>query len=80
MKADTLVSTMDGVSLEALPTGLIVGSNAFVTVRNSVIAQSGSTGVSIGGSNSSGNIENTILNNNATAICQYNFEPYRPIS
>ena len=62
------VSTMDGVSLEALPTGLIVGNNAFVTVRNSVIAQSGSTGVSIGGSNSSGNIENTILNNNPTAI------------
>jgi hypothetical protein len=62
------VSTMDGVSLEALPTGLIVGSNAFVTVRNSVIAQSGSTGVSIGGTNSSGNIENTILNNNPTAI------------
>jgi hypothetical protein len=62
------VSTMDGVSLEALPTGLIVGSNAFVTVRNSVIAQSSSTGVSIGGSNSSGNIENCILNNNPTAI------------
>lgn len=62
------VSTMDGVSLEALPTGLIVGSNAFVTVRNSVIAQSSSTGVSIGGSNSAGNIENCILNNNATAI------------
>ena len=62
------VSTMDGVSLEALPTGLIVGSNAFVTVRNSVIAQSSGTGVSIGGSNSAGNIENCILNNNGTAI------------
>ncbi|MDQ3472743.1 MAG: right-handed parallel beta-helix repeat-containing protein [Acidobacteriota bacterium] len=62
------ISTMDGVSLEALPTGLIIRNNAFVTVRNSVIAQSGSTGVSIGGTNSSGNIENTILNNNPTAI------------
>jgi hypothetical protein len=62
------VSTMDGIGLEALPTGLIVGSNAFVTVRNSVIAQSSSTGVSIGGSNSAGNIENCILNNNGTAI------------
>lgn len=62
------VSTMDGIALEALPTGLIVGSNAFVTVRNSVIAQSASTGVSIGGSNSAGNIENCILNNNPTAI------------
>ncbi len=62
------VSTMDGIALEALPTGLIVGNNAFVTVRNSVIAQSSSTGVSIGGSNSAGNIENCILNNNPTAI------------
>lgn len=62
------ISTMDGVSLEALPTGLIIGNNAFVTVRNSVIAQSGNTGVSIGGTNSSGNIENCILNNNPTAI------------
>jgi hypothetical protein len=62
------VSTMDGIALEALPTGLIVGNNAFVTVRNSVIAQSSGTGVSIGGSNSAGNIENCILNNNGTAI------------
>ena len=62
------VSTMDGISLEALPTGLVVGNNAFVTVRNSVIAQTSSTGVSIGGTNSSGNIENCILNNNPTAI------------
>ena len=62
------ISTMDGISLEALPTGLIIGNNAFVTVRNSVIAQSTSTGISIGGSNSSGNIENCILNNNPTAI------------
>jgi len=62
------VATMDEVGLEGLPTGLIVDPNAFVTIRNSVIAQSSSTGVSITGSNSAGNIENCILNNNPTAI------------
>ncbi|MCM3871768.1 MAG: right-handed parallel beta-helix repeat-containing protein [Pyrinomonadaceae bacterium] len=62
------VSTMDHVSLEGLPTGLLVGNNAFVTVRNSVISQSGSTGVAITGAGATGNIENCILNNNPTAI------------
>ncbi len=60
---------LDNVRLDGLPTGLVIGNNAFVSVRNSVINLSTSTGVSITGSGTpTGSFDNVMLNNNPTAI------------
>lgn len=60
---------LDRVRLEGLPTGLVIGNNAFVSVRDSMINLSISTGVSIAGSGTpTGSFDNVMINNNPTAI------------
>jgi hypothetical protein len=64
-----VAGVLDNVRLEALPTGLLIGNNAFVSVRNSVINLSTSVGVSITGSGTpTGSFDNVMINNNPTAI------------
>lgn len=60
---------LDRVRLEGLPTGLLIGNNAFVSVRDSMINLATSTAVSISGSGTpTGSFDNVMLNNNPTAI------------
>ena len=60
---------LDRVRLEGLPTGLLIGNNAFVSVRDSMINLSTSTGVSISGSGTpTGSFDNVMINNNPTGI------------
>lgn len=60
---------LDRVRLEGLPTGLLIGNNAFVSVRDSMINLSTSIGVSITGSGTpTGSFDNVMINNNPTAI------------
>lgn len=64
-----VAGVLDNVRLEGLPTGLVIGNNAFVSVRNSLINLATSTGVSITGSGTpTGSFDNVMLNNNPTAI------------
>jgi hypothetical protein len=64
-----VAGVLDGVRLEALPTGLVIGNNAFISVRDSVINLATSTGVSITGSGTpTGSFDNVMINNNPTAI------------
>ncbi len=64
-----VAGVLDNVRLDGLPTGLVIGNNAFVSVRNSVINLATSTGVSITGSGTpTGSFDNVMLNNNPTAI------------
>jgi hypothetical protein len=60
---------LDRVRIEGLPTGLLIGNNAFVSVRDSMINLSTSIGVSITGSGTpTGSFDNVMINNNPTAI------------
>ena len=60
---------LDNVRLEGLPTGLLIGNNAFISVRNSVINLATSIGVSVTGSGTpTGSFDNVMMNNNPTAI------------
>ncbi|HEX2271700.1 MAG TPA: hypothetical protein VHH35_19290, partial [Pyrinomonadaceae bacterium] len=64
-----VAGVLDNIRLEALPTGLLIGNNAFVSVRNSLINLSTSIGVSITGSGTpTGSFDNVMINNNPTAI------------
>lgn len=64
-----VAGVLDNVRLEGLPTGLIIGNNAFISVRNSVINLSTSTGVSISGTGgATGSFDNVMINNNPTGI------------
>ncbi|HEU4711516.1 MAG TPA: hypothetical protein VFS76_08125 [Pyrinomonadaceae bacterium] len=64
-----VAGVLDRVRLEGLPTGLLIGNNAFVSVRDSVINLSTSIGVSITGSGGpTGSFDNVMVNNNPTAI------------
>jgi len=64
-----VAGVLDNVRLEGLPTGLLIGNNAFVSVRNSVINLATSIGVSITGSGTpTGSFDNVMINNNPTAI------------
>lgn len=64
-----VAGVIDNVRLEGLPTGLLIGNNAFVSVRNSVINLATSIGVSITGSGTpTGSFDNVMINNNPTAI------------
>ena len=64
-----VAGVLDNVRLEGLPTGLIIGNNAFVSVRNSVINLSTSTGVNISGTGgATGSFDNVMINNNPTGI------------
>ena len=63
------VAVLEHVRLEGLPTGLLVGNNAFVSVRDSEININSSTGVSISGSGTpTAYIENCMISNNPTGI------------
>jgi hypothetical protein len=60
---------LDRVRLEGLPTGLLIGNNAFVSVRDSMVNLSTSIGVSITGTGgATGSFDNVMINNNPTAI------------
>jgi hypothetical protein len=64
-----VAGALDRVRLEGLPTGLVIGNNAFISVRDSMINLATSTGVSITGSGTpTGSFDNVMLNNNPTAI------------
>lgn len=64
-----VAGVLDRVRLEGLPTGLLIGNNAFVSVRDSVINLNTSIGVSIAGSGgATGSFDNVMINNNPTAI------------
>jgi len=52
-----------------MPTGLLIGNNAFVSVRDSEINLATSIGVSVTGSGTpTGSFDNVMMNNNPTAI------------
>ena len=64
-----VAGVLDNVRLEGLPTGAVIGNNAFVSIRNSLINLFTSTGVSITGSGTpTGSFDNVMINNNPTAI------------
>lgn len=64
-----VAGVLDRVRLEGLPTGLIIGNNAFLSVRDSVINLNTSTGVNISGSGgATGSFDNVMINNNPTGI------------
>ena len=64
-----VAGVLDNVRLEGLPTGVVVGNNAFISIRNSVINLSTSTGVSVTGSGTpTASFDNVMINNNPTAI------------
>lgn len=64
-----VAGALERVRLEGLPTGLVIGNNAFISVRDSMINLATSTGVSITGSGTpTGSFDNVMLNNNPTAI------------
>jgi len=64
-----VAGVLDNVRLEGLPTGAVIGNNAFVSIRNSLINLCTSTGVSITGSGTpTGSFDNVMINNNPTAI------------
>ena len=63
-----VAGVFDRVSLEGLPTGISVGNNAFISVRDSSISLN-TTGVNVVGSGgATASIENCLLNNDVTAI------------
>jgi hypothetical protein len=60
---------LEHVRLEGMPTGLLIGNNAFVSVRDSEINLATSIGVSVTGSGTpTGSFDNVMINNNPTAI------------
>jgi len=64
-----VAGALEHVRLEGMPTGLLVGNNAFVSVRDSELNGNTSTGVNITGSGTpTAYIENCMINNGVTAI------------
>lgn len=64
-----VAGVLDRVRLEGLPTGLVIGNNAFLSVRDSVINLNTSTGVNISGTGgATGSFDNCMINNNPTGI------------
>ena len=60
---------LEHVRVEGMPTGVIIGNNAFVSLRDSEINLSTSTGVSITGTGTpTGSFDNVMINNTPTAI------------
>jgi len=67
--AGFLGGTLEHVRLDAMPTGLLIGNNSFVSVRDSVINFNTTAGVSITGSGTpTGSFDNCMINNNPTGI------------
>lgn len=64
-----VAGALEHVRLEGMPTGLLVGNNAFVSVRDSELNGNTSTGVNITGSGTpTAYIENSMINNGVTGI------------
>ena len=63
-----VAAVLDRVSLEGLPTGVTVGNNGFLSIRDSSVSLNTSTGINIAGPVGAASIENCLLNNNPTAI------------
>lgn len=64
-----VAGVLEHVRLEGMPTGLLIGNNAFVSVRDSEINLATSIGVSVTGSGTpTGSFDNVMINNNPTAI------------
>lgn len=64
-----VAAVLNGVTMDGLGTGLVVGNNAFVSIRDSSISLGTTTGISVNGSGGATvSIENCLLNNNPTAI------------
>lgn len=64
-----VAGVLEHVRVEGMPTGVIIGNNAFVSVRDSEINLSTSVGVSITGSGTpTGSFDNVMINNTPTAI------------
>jgi hypothetical protein len=60
---------LEHVRIEGMPTGLLIGNNAFLSVRDSLINLNSSVGVSITGSGTpTGSFDNVMINNNPTGI------------
>ena len=60
---------LEHVRIEGMPTGVVIGNNAFVSLRDSEINLSTSTGVSITGTGTpTGSFDNVMINNTPTAI------------
>jgi hypothetical protein len=55
-----VAGVLDNVRLEGLPTGLLIGNNAFISVRNTVINLATSIGII--------NLSSSVLENNTTAV------------
>ncbi len=64
-----VAGVLDGVSINGLPTGILIGDNAFVSIRDSSISLNTSTGVNVTGAGTpTASFENCLINNNPTAI------------
>lgn len=64
-----VAGVLDGVSLDGLPTGVLVGNNAFLSLRDSSISLNTTIGVNVTGTGgATASIENCLLNNNPTSI------------
>jgi hypothetical protein len=67
--AGFVAGVFDHVALDGLSTGVSVGNNGFVSIRDSSISLCTSTGVNVSGSGgATASIENCLLNNNPTSI------------
>jgi hypothetical protein len=64
-----IAGVLDGVTINGLPTGVVVGNNAFVSIRDSSISLNTSTGVNVSGAGgATASFENCLINNNPTAV------------
>jgi hypothetical protein len=64
-----VAGVLDGVSINGLPTGVVVGNNAFVSIRDSSISLNTSIGVNVSGTGgATASFENCLINNNPTAV------------
>ena len=64
-----VAGVLDGVSINGLPTGVLIGDNAFVSIRDSSISLNTSTGVNVSGAGgATASFENCLINNNPTAV------------
>jgi hypothetical protein len=64
----SLVAVLDGVNLQGMTDGLILGNGANATVRDSFIVLNTGVGVKLNNSGTAAAIERTVINHNGTAI------------
>lgn len=64
-----VAGVLNNVRVDGMPTGIIIGNNAFVSIRDSSISLSTTTGVNVSGTGgATASFENCLINNNPTAI------------